>query len=210
MIIKNENILPNSEFQKQIINSGLIQPKKIVINNNPKKLYDNHPKYKSDINNNIDKLSLNKIVTNNTINNKYNNTPQMKYIPKALDKDDKITELFFTLYNKGMVTGMIDIKDKGEIVAKKFIISQKYLNKDFNLMLNKWIPAWHGTKVKHSESIIKYGLQKPGTKLSNSDMTPNPDIHINKELIIDNIPNWSDAIFASPRILCAADRSLVF
>ena len=37
-------------------------------------------------------------------------------------------------------------------------------------------------------------------------MTPYPQFGITNE-IVDNIQNWSDAIFASPRILCASDPS---
>jgi len=71
-------------------------------------------------------------------------------------------KLFFKLYNKGLVSDIIDVKYEGEIVAKKFIISQRYLKKDYNLIAKNWIPAWHGTEIKYIESIIKYGLKNQG------------------------------------------------
>ena len=114
-------------------------------------------------------------------------------------------DLFFRLYNKGLVSDLIIIKHKGEIKAKKFIISQKYLKKNYQ-MSKYWIEAWHGTKLEYLESIIQYGLKKPGTELSNASMTPQPKFElIDKNGEIDGIKNWPDAIFASPRILCASD-----
>lgn len=105
--------------------------------------------------------------------------------------------LFFSLYNKGLVSDIIDIKYKGEIVAKKFIISKKYLKNDYNLISKKWIPAWHGTQINNLESIIKYGLKKPRTKLNNTDTTPYSKFDFTNKRV-DNIQNWSDAIFVSP------------
>ena len=129
----------------------------------------------------------------------------MKIFKQNFDKDDEIMKLFFNLYNKGFASDIIEIKDKEEIVAKKIIISEKYLREDYNLISKKWIPAWHGTKVEYLESIIKYGLHKPGTKLSKTEMTPTQNRFLYTKKVVDHIPNWSDAIFASPRILCASD-----
>ena len=179
IIKQNENILPNSEFQKQIIDCGLIQPKKIITNNNPKKLYDNYRKYKNEANNILPII-----------------------IPPTLPiKEDQITELFIKLYNKGLVTRIIDFNHNGMIVAKKFIISQKYLNKDYNTILREWIPAWHGARINYLGSIISYGLKKPDKKvLYNSYRGFQPKLSMT-----DDMQNWQNAIFASPRILCAAD-----
>ena len=203
LIIEKENIIPNSEFKNQIIDYGLIKPKKIT-NNNTKKLFNSYLKYKNDINNNIHKTNLknNNIGANNSIINN-SNIQKIKLLAQNIDKDDEIMKLFFKLYNKGLVSDIIDIKHEGKIVAKKFMISQQYLKKDYNLIEKNWIPAWHGTKIKNIESIIKYGLKKPGTKLSNTEMTPEPQYgYTDKE--IDHIQNWSDAIFASPKIYIAS------
>ena len=37
---------------------------------------------------------------------------------------------------------------------------------------NQWITAWHGTNYKYLDSIIKYGLQPPETKLEDGTITP--------------------------------------
>ena len=170
-------------------------------------LFTNYLQYKKNINNNTQKTNLNNnnIISNNFINNN-DNTQKMKIFNQNFDKNDEIMNLFFKLYNKGLVSDIIEIKDKKEIVAKKVIISEKYLKKGYNLITKKWIPAWHGTKVEYLESIIKYGLHKPGTKLSNTEMTPQNNHDLDKyKNIVDHISNWPDAIFASPRILCASD-----
>ena len=96
-------------------------------------------------------------------------------------------KLFFRLYNKGLVSDIIDIKYKGDIVAKKFVISQKYLKKDYNLISKNWIPAWDGTKIEYLESIIKYGLKKPGTILKNSNMTPYPKFGFTNDTVEPNM-----------------------
>ena len=178
-------MIPNSEFKKQIINCGLIQPKKII-NNNTKQLFNNYLNYKNDINNNIHKSNLNKIGTNNSINNN-SNIHKIKLLAQNIDKDDEIMKLFFRLYNKGLVSDIIDIEYKRDIVAKKFIISQKYLKKDYNLISKNWIPAWDGTKIEYLESIIKYGLKKPGTILKNSNMTPYPKFGFTNDKIEPNM-----------------------
>ena len=58
-------------------------------------------------------------------------------------------KLFFKLYNKGLVSDIIDVKHKGNIVAKKFIISQQYLKKDyiFNSKKLDTCLAWNNEKI---------------------------------------------------------------
>ena len=151
--------------------------------------------------------SLNEFIAkyNNEKKLNINKTKKTKELIKKIDKDDKIMNLFIELYNKGLVSDIILIKHKGQIIGKKFICSQKYLPNNYNSIAKSWIPAWHGTRINYLESIIKYGLKKPGTKLTNTTMTPKPNFYIPFNAKIDNITNWSNAIFASPRILCASD-----
>ena len=183
-IFQNENILPNSEFKNQIIKCGLIEPKKII-NNNTKKLFNDYKKFQKEINYNILKKNINNINSSILDIQKY----KVNLIGQKFDKDDKIMDLFFRLYNKGLVSDLIIIKHKGEIKAKKFIISQKYLKKNYQ-MSKYWIEAWHGTKLEYLESIIQYGLKKPGTELSNASMTPQPKFElIDKNGEIDGIKN---------------------
>ena len=69
-------------------------------------------------------------------------------------------ELFYKLYNKGLVSNLIRTKnhyveDYTDVI--RFIVPHKNLPLDFD----KWIPAWHGTKFKNIESIAEYDLKLP-------------------------------------------------
>ena len=61
----------------------------------------------------------------------------------------------------------------------------------------------HGKDYKYLESIIKYGLKLPKTKLENGYITPPPRA-IQKTEEMDGIKNWEKAIFTSPDVLCAS------
>ena len=58
----NNNIIPNSEFKKQIIESGLIKK----VDNTPKNILNKYNEYKKEINNNKDIIS--KIINQNNKN----------------------------------------------------------------------------------------------------------------------------------------------
>ena len=67
-ITEKENIIPESEFKKQILEFGLIQPEKII-NINTKKLFIDYKQYKKDIDDNIFINNKNIFVNNNNIIN---------------------------------------------------------------------------------------------------------------------------------------------
>ena len=58
---------------------------------------------------------------------------------------------------------------------------------------NKLISAWHGTYYKNLESIIKYGLKLPKSKLENGSISLLPKI-IPKNKVY-GINNWEMTIF---------------
>ena len=51
------------------------------------------------------------------------------------------------------------------------------------------------------ESIIKYGLRLPETKLKNGKLTPKPTCSPDN---VCGIKNWEKAIFATPCLDCAS------
>ena len=112
-------------------------------------------------------------------------------------------KLYDKLYNKGLVSDLIQFKKEDKyspnnyyIAIKKFIITQKNLSVDY---YNTWIPAWHGTKFENLESIVENGLRLPGTKLKNGRITQSPNnIPLREEVL--GIKNWENAIFASQNI----------
>ncbi len=101
------------------------------------------------------------------------------------------------IFIHGLISDVLKIKLKNEVIAYKLF------SKRFPSNSNDWIPAWHGTKIENLESIIKYGLKLPGTKLLNGNMTPQTKYIPNHQYVL-GINNWEKAIFASPCINCAS------
>ena len=216
--IINENEIPNSEFKKQLCEFGLIKKEK-VDNLNTKKLYNEFKKYENYINNDIHKKKKKNYINNeNDINNNIPNPNLTNLILKS-DKNDRIMDLISKLYNKGLISDYIEIKDEFKyfdsekggntkigVVVKKFICSKKILPKNWDIISKKWIPAWHGTKFEYLESIVENGLKLPGSKLKDGKYTPNPkDIPLKDE--VSGIKHWENAIFASQNIQFAIHYS---
>ena len=120
-------------------------------------------------------------------------------------KKDRIMELFHNLFNKKLVSNIVPIKKKGEIIAKKLICSKNILPKNWSNIYKDWIPAWHGTKFQFLESILKNGLKPSGTKLSDgTTINPLPG-HISIDQTVSGIKNWAKAIFVSPSLFYSSD-----
>ena len=66
--------------------------------------------------------------------------------------------------------------------------------------------AWHGKNHENLESIIKYGLKLPKSKLENGKITSQPRVIPEKEEV-DGIKNWEKAIFVSPSVFGASKYS---
>ena len=118
---------------------------------------------------------------------------------------DRIMDLFHKLYNKGLVSNIIPIKKKGEIIAQKLICSQIILPSNWSSIYKNWVPAWHGTKFRFLESIIKNGLKPSGTKLADGTTVNVLDGHIDLDVTVSGIKNWARAIFFSPSLFYSSD-----
>ena len=92
-IIETENILPESEFKKQLIESGFISGEKIN-NNNTKKIFSDYKKYQSNVNNYKNKfMNDNYIIGEFTINKKdINKKIRIMHSFGEYEKDNKIEE----------------------------------------------------------------------------------------------------------------------
>ena len=71
---------------------------------------------------------------------------------------------------------------------------RKYISNE----TNKWINTYHGTKYISIQHIAKFGLRNYGEPLIG---------HIQKNETINDMNNWSSAIFVSPSILYAKNYS---
>ena len=120
-----------------------------------------------------------------------------------------VKQLFYKLYNEGLVSDVKKISTlnygKFDIKAIKFVCTKKNIIKNWEEISKTWIPAYHGTKFDYLESILKYGLKLPQTKLKNGTLTPKP-IDIPLTYKVSGIENWENAIFASPNLFYALDK----
>ena len=108
--------------------------------------------------------------------------------------------MIHSIFNQGLISDIIPIKYKNEIIAQKLFL------KNHTSAPNDWISAWHGTKLKNLESIIKYGLKSQGTKLPNGQFVPKTKYEPLEEIVL-GIRNWQNAIFATPCPICASTYS---
>ena len=77
-------------------------------------------------------------------------------------EQDIIINLYHNLHMKGFVSNLVPIKNGSIIIAQKMLCLPGFLKKDYLYLVNNWIPAWHGTKLKVLESIADYGLLPAG------------------------------------------------
>ena len=103
----------------------------------------------------------------------------------------------YSIFNQGLVSEIIPIKHKKEIMAYKLYL-KKYSSK-----AKDWIPAWHWTTIENLESIIKYGLKQQEAKLSNGKIISKAE-YIPLKKIVLRIKNWEKAIFSIPCISCVS------
>mgnify|MGYP002626971971 CR=1 FL=1 len=119
---------------------------------------------------------------------------------EPIDTPEKINNrinLIYSIFNQGLISNIIPIKYKGEIIAQKLFLT------NHTSVPNTWTPAWHGTKIENLESIIKFGLKPQGTKLPNGKFVPKTKYLPFKQYIL-GIENWENAIFATPCPICAS------
>ena len=74
-------------------------------------------------------------------------------------QEDRIMNLYHTLYSRVLISNIVLIKKKDKVVAKKLMCSNNILPGNFSYINKNWEPVWHGTKFRFLESIIKNGLK---------------------------------------------------
>ena len=122
-------------------------------------------------------------------------------------QNDIILNLYTLLSSVQLVDRIIKVKKYNimtktdDFIAIKFIPSIQILPFDFPEVRKNWVPAWHGTKFKFIESILKNGLKESGSiiKDMSGSITPHDD-HIQVGVKCFNLKDWSQAIFTSPSV----------
>ena len=146
------------------------------------------------------------------IKNKFGFYPKDEAMTKEITKllkeneEDRIGILYKSLLNKNIATNLFPLYSHGKIIAKKIICKLNNLPEEYNIqeVSEDWIPAWHGTRFQYLESIAEIGLKPAGGKANDGKEIQICVGHYSRELTLDNVPNWGDAIFVSPSIFYCA------
>ena len=131
----------------------------------------------------------------------------LKYENVLFDKTNKIFSLSKQLMNNNLSEKIVFIIKGNEIIGKKIIRSNHLIPDYYKSDKDNWVPVWHGTKYESLESIMELGLKLPGTKLKDGTVIKPLSWHIGRNITIDNIKDWANAIFVSQSIFYAANNS---
>ena len=135
-------------------------------------------------------------------------TQEIKNLLEEAEKD-RIGILYQSLYSKNIASSLIPLSSHGKIIAKKIVCKLNNLPKyyDSTEVTKNWITAWHGTKFTSLESIAEVGLKPAGGKSKEGKKIDICVGHIDRDITINNIPNWGEAIFVSPSIFYSAHNA---
>lgn len=120
-------------------------------------------------------------------------------------KEDKIYLLSNELIKENLAKNIILIKKDGQVVGKKIMRAQRFLPRNLRTIKHNWLPVWHGTNYKALKSIMELGLKLPGTILKSGEEIKPKKGHIGREVTVDDIDDWANAIFVSQSIFYSAD-----
>ena len=146
------------------------------------------------------------------IKNKFGNSPQDESTTPEIRKmiqtapADKILSLTAEPREKNLVHRVRLIKYQGKVIAKELARDRGTLDiatrAQWDGICRNWESAWHGTRYRHVESIIKNGFLPAGS----SDIKPEAGHYeLNKEYL--GVSNWAAAIFLSPCILYSSHKT---
>ncbi len=68
----------------------------------------------------------------------------------------------------------------------------------------EWEVAYHGTRLKYLQSILRCGLLPSGAQLPNGELIQPPFNHYQLGAAIAGVDDWASAIFVSPSIMYAS------
>ena len=121
-------------------------------------------------------------------------------------QEDDILSLTADFRGKNLVDKVQLIKYQGEVIAKNLTRSRSTLDvitrAQWNVISCSWESAWHGTRYRHLESIMKEGLRPAGS----CGIKPEEG-HFGLNLEHDGISNWAAAIFLSPCIFYSSHKA---
>ncbi|MCQ2817791.1 MAG: ankyrin repeat domain-containing protein [archaeon] len=126
--------------------------------------------------------------------------------------NDLILNLYHFLDSVDLVSNLIKVKkfnkrtQTDDFIAIKFLPSVLLLPENVSEIKKTWVPAWHGTKFKNVESILREGLKESGSVLGDgSKVTPDGG-HIPMKMACFGVNDWANAIFLSPSVFYSANE----
>ena len=133
-------------------------------------------------------------------------TPKIRELILQSDQD-RIMLLYHYLNQQNLVVKIIPIKKRDKVIAQKLLCPSGLSQKDYTEITKYWYPAWHGTKFKNLESIIRFGLRPSGSKLPNGNSININEGHIPLNAELNGIKRWGMAVFVSPSLFYASNYS---
>ena len=110
-----------------------------------------------------------------------------------------LTEGFQLIYYRGKKFGAEIFRSKNQLdPATKC---------QWDVIKHDWEVAYHGTKHRYINSILKHGLQPSGAKLPNGELIKPPSYHIQFGKNYAGVEDWARAPFVSPSIMYASHEA---
>lgn len=141
-----------------------------------------------------------------------------KQIQRAIRSsgEDAVESLAARLVAAGLGQKVRLLRHDGKIVAKEILRDPSSMDAwtraQWPSIQARWETAWHGTRLRHVESIMEHGLRASGSTVGGTKLAPPPG-HYRLGETHFGIANWAAAIFLSPSLTysghaCYADRVL--
>lgn len=119
-------------------------------------------------------------------------------------KEDHVHQVMSSLIRKNLAHNVRLVTHRGNVIGREVFRHHDAFDHKTKLVLHSlysnWISVWHGTKSKHLESILRYGLKPSGSKLPDGSTIKPPGNHYGLGETHFGIRNWANAIFLSPSI----------
>ena len=135
-----------------------------------------------------------------------NAKPEIQSLLQTASKD-KILSLTAELRGKNLVHRVRLVKYQQEVIAKELLRDQSTLDEgtraQWDDICTNWESAWHGTRSRYLESIIKNGLRPSAGP---SGIKPEAGLYELNESYLD-VSDWEAAIFLSPSVLYASNEA---
>ena len=147
-----------------------------------------------------------------TRKNNYGNTPYDEAFVNARKIFDVFhkepvklaEEYFFHTTSQKMKCIYIPGKLIGYEIFRSMSLLDYHTKLEWEDMEKTWEVAFHGTQLRHVNSILTHGLIPSGSHLPSKETLKPPSGHIKLNATCHGVDNWAKAILASPSVMYAS------